>query len=186
MTDIKALLAGAKLPERTVPVCLRGDLVAEHERLERQLEAAERKTSDSLAGNGSGEIVEQMDAVEEQMRESTETFTLRALPHRRTPRDDRPTWHELVQRHPPRRENDEIVEDDQGPGVNTATFYDDLIRLCTVSPKLDDEDWDFLFAVLSEGQFAELSMAAAVLNRSGVDIPFSRAASRVKRRTAGE
>lgn len=184
--SIKDKLAKARLPQRTVDVCLNGDLVAEFEQAERDLELAEKKPNDSLAGNGTAELVERIDALEAQMRESIETFTLRALPHRRIPGDDRPTWFELVQQHPPRREGDEVVEDDKGPGVNTETFYDALIRHCTVSPEMDNDDWDLLFGALSEGQFSELSMAAAVLNRGGVDIPFSRAALRAKRRSSAE
>jgi hypothetical protein len=162
-------------------------LVAEYEDLERALEKAENKAVDSLAGDGTAEIVDRMDALEAEMRESVETFTLRALPHRRTPGDDRPTWTELEQRHPPRRDdNNEVLDDDKGPGFNTETFYDDLIRLCTVSPEMDDEDWDTLLSVLSEGQFAQFSLAASMLNRAGVDIPLSRAALRAKRRTSAE
>lgn len=184
--SIKDKLAKARLPQRTVDVCLNGDLVADFEQAERDLEAAEQKPVDSLAGNGTAELVERIEALQEQMRESVETFTLRALPHRRSPGDDRPTWHELVQRHPPRRDGDEVAEDDKGVGFNTSTFYDDLIRLCVVSPEMDDQDWADLFSAISEGQFAELSLAASVLNRGGVDIPFSRAASRAKRRSSAE
>lgn len=184
MSHFKAKLALAKLPQRTHDVCLNGDLVAEYEMLEKQLEEAENKPTDSLAGNGTAELVERMDALQEQMRESIETFTLRALPHRKTPRDQRPTWDELVQRHPPRRENGEVVEADKGVSFNTDTFYDDLIRQCTISPEMDEGDWVDLFGAISEGQFAQLSLAASLVNRGGVDIPFSRAALRAKRRSS--
>jgi hypothetical protein len=80
MTDIKSMLNGARLPERTVPICLRGDLVAEHEELERQLEEANRRASDSLAGNGAGELADRIEALQEEMRAATVTFRVRALP----------------------------------------------------------------------------------------------------------
>lgn len=185
--SFKDKLAKARLPQATHDVILNGDLAAEFEQLERQLEAAEDKPVDSLAGNGTDELAEQIEAIREQMQESVETFTLRALPHRRTPGDSRPTWHEIVQAHPPRtNDGNEVVDEDKGPGFNTETFYDDLIRHCTVSPEMDDADWATLFGALSEGQFAQLAMAASVLNRGGIDIPFSRAALRQKRRSGAE
>lgn len=187
MTSIKEKLAKAKLPERTVRICLNGDLVAAHEQAERDLEQAQRDAGNSLAGNGAAAIAEHIEALEAQMRESTETFTLRALPQKKNPRDDRPTWRELIDRHPPRRGDDgEIVEADKGLLLDTSTFYDDLIRVSVVSPDMDDEDWENLFSVLTNSQYGDLSMAAWMLNRGDVDVPFSLAASRMRRATAAE
>lgn len=187
MSSIKDKLAKARLPERTVSICLNGDLVAQHEQAERELEQAQRNVANSLAGNGASEIAERIEALEAEMRESTETFTLRALPQKKNPRDDRPTWRELLDRHPPRRGDDgEIIEADKGTLLNTSTFYDDLIRVSVVSPEMDEEDWGTLFAVTSNAQYGDLSMTAWLLNRGEVDIPFSLAASRMRRATAAE
>jgi hypothetical protein len=187
MSSIKDKLKKARLPERTVQLCLNGDLVAAHEEAERQLEQAQRSGGDSLAGNGAAEIAERIEALEAEMRESTETFILRALPQKKSPRDDRPTWRELLDRHPPRREADgEIVDADKGTMLNTETFYEDLIRVSVVSPEMDETDWDDLFGVITNAQFGELSMGAWLLNRGEVDIPFSLAASRMRRATADE
>lgn len=182
-SSFKTKLAGAKLPERTVEICLRGDLVAEHEEAERQLEQAEKRPADSLAGSGTGELVERIEALEAQMREETETFTLRALPHRRSARDDRPTHTELKKAHPPRREDGEIIDADE-VGYNVDSFNEALVKLCTVDPVLDADDWAELFAVISEGQFAVLAMASIFLNRGDINVPFSHAASKAKRATA--
>jgi hypothetical protein len=185
--SIKDKIKAAQLPQRTVEICLNGDLVAEHEQAERDLEQAQRTAGDSLAGNGAAEIAERIEALEAAMRESTEVFILRALPQKKNPRDSRPTWRELLERHPPRRGDDgEIVEADKGLLLNTATFYEDLIKVSTVSPEMDDEDWEGLLGVISNAQYGELSMGAWFLNRSEVDIPFSLAASRMRRATAGE
>lgn len=184
MKNFKTMLAGAKLPERTVEICLRGDLVAEHEEAERELEAAEKKATDSLAGNGVGELVERIEALEAEMAEATQTFVLRALPHRRSARDDRPTHNELKKAHPPRREGDKVIEPDDDYGYNVDAFNEALVRLCVVEPELDDGDWDELLAVLSEGQFSRLAVACLLLNRGDIDVPFSHAASRAKRATA--
>ena len=162
MSSIKDKIKAARLPERTVEICLRGDLVAEHEQAERDLEQAQRTATSSLAGNGSAAIAERLEALEAEMRESVEVFILRALPQRPNPRDGRPTWRELLDRHPPRRGDDgEIVEADKGMMIDTSTFYEDLIRLSVVSPELDDEDWSDLVGVLTNAPYGELSTAGS-------------------------
>lgn len=187
MSSIKDRLTKARLPERSILLCLNGDLVARHEEAERELEAAQKRPNDSLAGNGTAEIAERIEALEAEMREASETFVLRALPQKRNPRDDRPSWRELLDRHPPRRGDDgEIVEADKSMLLNTETFYEDLVRECVVSPELDGEDWETLFGVITNGQYGDLHLAAWLLNRGDIDVPFSLAASRMRRATAAE
>jgi hypothetical protein len=102
MTDFETLLAGAKRPERSVPVCLRGDLVADHEAAERELELAQRRASDSFDSGGSGEIVDRIESLENQMAACTYPFRFRALPKK--------DFRALVTAYPPRRDdNDEVV-----------------------------------------------------------------------------
>jgi hypothetical protein len=172
--DFRALLAGAKLPEKTLPVCLRGDLTAEFERLDRALTEAQRNEPDSLAGNGTGDLVDQIEAVREQMREHTYDFRLRALP--------KPRFRALIGDHPPRRgDGGEILETDRVFGLNTDTFFDALIRACVVDPQLDDQTWAQLEPVLTDRQYDQLATASWDVNRSDVDVPFSLAASRISR-----
>lgn len=177
--DFNAILASAKLPERTVQICLRGDLVAEHEEAERQLEQAQKAAGDSLAGNGAAAIAEQIERLEAEMREASYPFRLRALP--------RAQWRALVGDHPPRRGDDgEIIDADRAL-VNTETFYEAMIRACLVDPELTDEQWQELVDEhLTDRQFDDLSETAWRLNRHEVDVPFSRAASRMKRASADE
>jgi hypothetical protein len=179
LKSFAALLAEAKLPEHTLIVCLRGDLAAEHEALERALADAEKQGATSLAGSGAGEIVDKIEALELQMREASYEFRLRAL--------RRPVWRALCDEHPPRRSDDtgEIVPTDL-IGVNSDTFYDAIIRACLVDPELDDDQWARLNEALTDRQYDELARAAWDLNRRDVDVPFSRAASRMKQSTAGE
>lgn len=178
-SKFKARLAAARLPERTVEICLRGDLVADHEAAERELEVAQQKPVDSLAGNGVGEIIGRIEALEAQMRLDTETFRLRAMP--------RQQWRALLADHPPRRGDDgQIVDDDKGMDLNVETFYEDLVRRSVVEPELDEEDWVALFEAITDRQFSDLGMAAWLLNRDEISVPFSLAASRAKRATADE
>lgn len=177
--NFEAMLAEAKLPEKTVPVCLRGDLVAEFEKLDRQLEEARRKPSDSLAGSGEGEIIDAMEALREQMREHTYDVVMRAKSKRE--------WRALCSQHPPRKTDDgEVDRRDVLLGVNAETFFDAIVRLCMVDPEMDDTTWQRFEAALTDKQFEELADAAWSVNRRDVDIPFSPAASRQSRVSGGE
>lgn len=182
MSDIKSRIKNARLPERTVPVCLRGDLVAEFEELERQLEEALRTPATSLEGDGSAGIAERMKKLRQQMLEETTSFRLRAMP--------KPGWRAFVAEHPPRKDDDgEVDERDRAIGVNVETFYDALVKRSVVEPVLDEEDWQALLGddgVLTDRQFAELADAAWSLNRREIDVPFSPAASRMTRDSGTE
>jgi len=173
--DIKKMLRQAKLPETTVPVCLRGDLQAEFERLDRALSSDEQQRDDSLAGDGGRAVAEQIEALRAEMRGHTVDFRLRAM--------KRPDWRELMNAHPPRRAEDGSVDDrDKFVGVNVETFFAAMVRACVVEPELDEEDWTLLLdEALTDRQFNELSDAAWMLNRGQVKIPFSPAASKILR-----
>ncbi|MFG3710127.1 hypothetical protein [Micromonospora sp. NPDC047730] len=179
--DVKALIRGAKLPETTVSVCLAADLVAQFEQRERELVNARRAAGSSLAGSSKArELAEQIEALRQEMAESTVDFRLRAMP--------RPEWRAFVAAHPPRKvEGGKVHEDDAHLGVNAETFFDALVQKSTVSPELDAEDWRLLLdEKLTDRQFDELSNAAWALNRREVDVPFSHAASRILRSSGTE
>lgn len=164
--DFAALLAAAQLPERTVPVCLRGDLVAEHEAADRELGLLSEKPATKFSGDGRGELQARIRDLEEQMRGATYDFRFQALP--------RKAWHAFVAEYPPRPDN----ERDAAIGVNAETFFEALIRKCLVDPVLDDEAWFRLNESLTDRQYDTLSDAAWALNRRDVDVPFSPAAWR--------
>lgn len=182
MTDYKTMLAAAKRSRRSVPICLRGDLVAEFEQLQRQLEEAERQ---GLAAGGIEEVpaaqqlAERIEALREQMQASTYPFVVEALPG--------PAYRTLKAAHPPRQgEDGEIVDDDKFLDANYDTFLLPLFRASLVDPVLDDAGWDETDAALSDGQYNQLLSAALQVNRGGVDVPFSPAASRRLRSTEAE
>jgi hypothetical protein len=181
-----AMLGTAKLPERTVEICLRGDLNAELAAADEALTKAQERSLDSLAGGGdTGALLERIEALQAEMAENTYPFRLRGLP--------RPKFRAILAEHPPRRipsEDDpsELVvhPGDQYTGINGDTFHDALIRACLIDPPdLDDDGWQQLVDVLNDFQFDELASAAWALNRSDVD-PFSRAALRMTRSTGSE
>lgn len=176
--DFRTLLKQAKLPERSVPVCLRGDLAADHEAAERALEAAQRAATNDMEGDGVGALVDRIETLQAEMREHTYDFRLRALP--------RHEYRELVAAHPPRRNDDgEVNQGDVALGFNQDTLIPDLIRRATIDPDLDDGEWEQLLGEkLTDRQYGDLADAAYFLNRGEVDVPFSRAASRAKRDSA--
>lgn len=174
------IIRGGSLPTTTVPVCMHADLTAEHEDLERQLDKALTAPRDSLAaGSNATELSEKIQALEEQMQAHTVTFKLQAL--------RRPKWKALVDDYPPRRADDGTVDErDKYIGVG-PDFFPAMIRACAVEPELPDEVWQLLFEEkLTDRQFDELSNAAWALNRRDVDVPFSRAASRIRENSEPE
>ena len=172
--DFSALLAGAALPETTVPVCLRGDLAAEHEELDRKLEKLLEKKNPKMADDGRIAAKLRIEELEAQMQESTYDFRLRAL--------SRTAWHALLAEHQPRPGEDA----DKNIGVNTATFFASMIRACLVKPELTEEQWAQLLEKITDRQFDSLSDAAWRLNRRDVAVPFSAAASRMNQSSGDE
>lgn len=191
--DISEIFAGAKLPEDTVDLCLRADLVAEHERLDAELQERLEQPSQKLGGDPRrAELAVQIVTLEEEMRESTITFRLRAMPKRR--------WRQMVLDHQPRLdENGDRIPADYR-GVNSDTFYHPMIRASVVKPELTDEQWTRLLGhtapeveeleaagkgdevedgLLTSRQYDRLFTASWDLNRDEVTVPFSSAASRL-------
>ncbi len=177
--DIDTLLDQAKPLQQPVPICLRGDLVSEVERLNEELATVLQAEADARVsgaasldtGSQGRQIAEQIEALREQMKASTITFMLRALPKQR--------FRAMIDEHPPRKDDDGGVLALDDMGVNSSTFFDVLIRECTAEPQLTEPQWQKLFGKLSDRQFQVLSTTAWAVNRSDVDVPFSRAASKL-------
>lgn len=186
MTDIKALLKEAQPAERSVPVCLRLDLVRQHEAAERELEEAQRKPR-TLAGTAGADVAGRIREIEAQMRGATVEWRLRAMGR---------LFERLIDAHPPRKLDDGSAHsDDMRLGANAETFPPALIKASTISPALDDEDWLTLFGnpdddasagVLTLRQRQVLFNACWELNAEDVDVPFSLAASMTTRTSSPE
>lgn len=168
----KELIAAARLPERTVDVCLRGDLVSEHQELEAELRQARNEESgnDRLGGSRAGQIAKKVEAIEAEMQESTVSVRLRALPRKR--------WRALMDDHPPKKGD----KGDEAVGVHLETFLHEAARECLIDDDLR-EAWDDL--PLTSGEYDRLTTAAWDLNRRGVDVPKSSLASLITQRNAG-
>lgn len=180
MSELSTRLKSARLPERTVVICLRGDLVAELEELERAYTEAVNRPATSLADGGeAAEIATKVEAMRAEMSGEMLTIRLRALPRRR--------YNEMIAEHPPRLGDDgNVVDEDSTFGYDASTFFEALVRAAIIEPELDAGDWDALDAILTDNAFQQLANVAVMLNRRGVDVPFSLAASHNQRTSGAE
>lgn len=176
--DIKQLLKEAKLPERTVVLCLNQDLNS-------ALETAERKLVEALAGpdmsslNGAAhpELRAEIAAIKDAMVDSKMEFKYRAW--------TRNSWTKIIKENPP--QEDDAADKQHGFNWDAVTAI--MLRDCLVGvrtddddewTKLDDEDWVMLIGddtdenvgVLSSVQYDLLATIAWQVNRRDVDVPF--------------
>jgi len=163
--DFAKLIAGARQQEREVPICLRGDLVGDHLAAVREVERLRKNAGDSLAGDGTEDLVERIRHLEAEMQAYVYPFRLRSLPPRQ--------YRAFKAEHPIRIDEDgKLHERDNVFGFNGETGFEPLVRLCLVDPELDDDGFDDLMDKLNEQQFEELAGACWFVNRGGTDIPF--------------
>ncbi|WP_432136835.1 hypothetical protein [Streptomyces sp. bgisy154] len=164
MTDISDVLKRAKPRERTVELCIAGDVAAEVERLEAELARVSADwRPDSLAANHPGEaIAKKIAAARERMREAEVPFTFRALGAK--------AWSDLVAQHPAKTE---------GQAFDPETFSPALLAACCVDPVMTVDQVTELLEVLNTGQVQELVDAAYEVNTESTAVPFSLAASAI-------
>jgi len=174
VTDADDLIKGVRLSEGSVPLCLRGDLLAAQTELERKLsEAHQLDQANSLASGGMARLIaEELEGVLSEITESTHLFRFRALP--------RPEFRELQEAHFPRPGNDL----DAAVGGNMETLTAPLIQACCIDPAMTLEQVESLVDVLSDGQVMDLFGCAISLNRSRVDLPKFETASGILARLA--
>jgi len=182
----KELLKAAKLPERSVTVCLRGDLVADIAELERELEELIKReaTDKRMTKSGSKQLAGRIESLREEMAEHLIRFRLRALKaQKRNPddADEAPGWRELVRKYPPKR------DDKSNLGVDLLAFMGEAIPLSVVSPDdMDAEDWQNFNENVPASEVTRLMNAVWELNTQGVDIPKSLIASVVNQRNSDD
>jgi len=168
--DIKTLLRDAKLPERTVVLCLNQDLNSALEDKERQLdEKLQGPNMASLNGAAFPELRAEIEDIKDQMADSKIEFKFRAL--------TRNVYTAMIKDNPP-KDDDEI---DTTNGFDWDKVTDALIHQCLVEPALDEDDWMMLLGdgtdenpgVLSSVQYDLLATVVWRVNRRDVDVPFS-------------
>jgi hypothetical protein len=111
------------------------------------------------------------------MRGNTYPIRLRALPGR--------TFRAFKAEYPPRLDAEgKANELDAAFGFNTDAGFEPLVRRSIVDPELTDAEFAEFMTKLTDSQFDALAAAAYRLNKGDIDVPFSRAASRLNRLTA--
>ncbi len=161
MTTFDEIKSLAKLPEKSVDVCLRGDLQAEYESLERDLKRAKAASVGTLAGtNDEAKAIEELMAeLRTKMRDATRTFVLRALPKKK--------WSDLHAQHKARDE-DRMNRLD----YNNETFPVAAVQACLIDPVLTLKEVEELVdELLTQGQWDDLFLAAFLLNKGSVEVP---------------
>lgn len=167
--NTKELLKAAKLPERSITLQLRGDLVAEIEEMERELAeiAQVEVTTKRMVGNPRAkELAALIEAKREEMADALFPMRLRAL----TPN----AWRDLLRKHPPKKGQDTLVD--------VLPFMGEALPLSVISPDdMDSEDWETLQTSIPTGEMTRLINTVWELNTQGADIPKSLLASVVNR-----
>lgn len=159
MPDIADILAKAVPRERTVAVCLAGDLAGEADRLQADLEALGDAWQPSSMGDVDPrrEIGQRLEAVRGQMRGAAVDFTFRALGHI--------PYSGLIAAHP-------APEGSQEP-YDPGSFLPALLAACSIDPVMTPRQALELLGLLNDGQARELFAAALQVNEEPSPLPFS-------------
>lgn len=164
MANFDDIKKRASLPTATVALCLAGEMVEEIDGLEQQLLDAKPPTS---LGDASPKrvIAEQIVALQEQMREATVEFHLRAMGAR--------GWTLFWDTIPTRAEDDSPQTWDG----KVFPFYAQLVSTSCVDPEMSVEQVTELADLLHGSAWNRLVRACMALNNGSVDVPNSVAAS---------
>jgi hypothetical protein len=160
--SIHDILKAAKPREKTVMVCIRGDLAGEAERLQDELSRVSEdwEPADLTDVHPGRAIAEQLRAVHAQVREAEEPFTLRYIGDR--------AYSDLLAAHP---------SDNDQEAFNSVTFPRALVAASSVQPEMTEQQVVLLFEVINEGEIKKLFDAAWDVHNSSDVVPFSLAAS---------
>lgn len=173
MASLDDLLAGARLPEAVVRVCVRGDLAAEHAALSEELAALDARAASgpdtsSLAGLPDDDprvaVALRLREVEAEMADTAAEVRLRALPAAK--------FREVKAAHPGK----------DGALFDTEPFLRALLSACSADPPMTPADVDRLAGAIREHDYVRLCDAAWTLNQGDQSaVPFSARASALTR-----
>lgn len=170
--SLDEILNGRKRPQKSIPICLRLDVVAEIEELERQIQSGKGNAADDLRMvSGEAETAELADRIRE----------LEAVAHQysidlRVQALDRTEWPEKVAVY---TETDDTGE----KKLNLPGLIEHVLSMpgVIVSPEMTTEQRTNLLSGLSDGQWEKVMNDVFQLNRRTVDVGKSLTASLVTR-----
>ena len=171
MASIEDILAEATPRERTVQVCIRGDLAGRMEELQDQLAqtSTDWEPSDLSEVHPGRAIAEEMKALREQIKVAERPFTLRYIGDK--------AYSDLMAAHP---------SEDDNEAFNSETFPRALIAASCVDPVMSEEQAAQLFEKINEGEIKKLFDAAWDVHNSSEMVPFSLLASGLLAALGGE
>ena len=171
MASIDDIIKQATPRERTVQVCIRGDLAGEAERLAAEVaKVSEDWEPSDLAEEHPGRaLAAQLKEVREQARAAEVPFTLRYIGDK--------AYSDLLAAHP---------SSDANELFDSVAFPKALIAACCVDPVMTVDQATELFEKLNQGEIKKLFDAAWDVHNSSELIPFSLAASALLAAFGGE
>lgn len=177
--------SGAELLARIKPqpkrvrfqICLRPDLLDEHEKAEAELQAArdEDERSPRLASKASGDTIalaKRVQAIEAEIESTSPWFIMEQIPA-----DE---FSVLAETNPPRK-GDQI---DAMLGYDRIKVLGEAAKRGMVDPTFDDDSWAELRKVLNISEWRAILEAADEANGSTKSLPKSRLAATVLTRPA--
>ena len=171
MASIEDILAEATPRERTVKVCIRGDLAGRAEQLQEDLaQVSSDWEPEALTDVHPGrELAVQLKEVREQIKAAERPFTLRYIGDK--------AYSDLMAAHPSK---------DDSQAFDSESFPRALIAASCVDPVMTEEQVTQLFEVINEGEIKKLFDAAWDVHNSSEMVPFSLLASALAAGLGGE
>lgn len=156
MADITEILGQVVRAQRTVPICVRGDLVEKARELHEEYAAALLYDAEHNEPDTAPEVAARIEAAQAEADDATVTFTVGAVPSN--------VWRRLVAEHPP-------ADDDlDGWRWNLETFPPAALAAACLDPVMDEVQADALADALSDAQWEKLWTAVLAVNLAD-DVP---------------
>jgi hypothetical protein len=166
--DIEKVLASVRPKTSSVRVCLRGDLLAQYEELERELSEAIRLDMTENRHAEAPVVAAKVAKLQEKIKAAEVEFTFTAIGQQ--------AWTDLVVQYPATERDREM-----GLDFDASTFPIAAVAKTCTSPAMTLAQATTLYERLNGGQWGELWQACLRANVAGADIPFSLAASAILR-----
>ena len=156
MADIEEVLGRVVRAERTVEVCVRGDLAEKVRQLHEELAAAMLYDLEHNEPDTAPEVRDRIDEAKAEADTATVTFKVQGIPSSE--------WRRLVAEHPP-------ADDDlDGWRWNLETFPPAALAAACLDPVMNEVQADRLAGALSDAQWQKLWNAVLAVNLAD-DVP---------------
>lgn len=164
--NIEEVLAQVRPKTATARVCLRGDLLAQHEELEAELAEARRQAGTENAYSDAPRIAALIRDLEAEIDAASVEFTFTAVGQR--------AWTNLITEHQPSEDDSE-----NGWAFDPRTFPLAAVAASATEPKMTADQVERLYSTVNVGQWSLIFGACLRANTEGTSVPFSAAASAV-------